>query len=321
MKLTYMIPGVVVANLLLLPLAVPAQSVTTTPPKPVAMAMAMPGAFTALLTSPMGSRAASGIATLTGTTVTVSWRDDTPGSRRMWSVRRGTCAQDDGPLGANEARGNLSVDGTGRGTGSASLTVLPNAEHPLHVVVHDVAAAEASTAAGPAEAEILACGVLWDGTQHSRPVRRAATAATEHGHPAPTAAASMPAMDHAAMGHAAMKAPADEVKASGTDAMGEATHDMHATHNRPAVSMPALRDSSAVHLRKIYRMMLADPVIRERVAADSGLRQLVSKTLASPAKPASRNKPAPAKAAPAPKPGMDPSMDHSKMKGMKKPPA
>jgi hypothetical protein len=74
----------------------------------------------------------------------------------------------------------------------------------------------------------------------------------------------------------------------------------------------------APQMMELHERMMRDPVIRERVMADTAMRRMMQRSTSAPKKavPAKKvtpaKKPAPAKAAP-PK---SPPMDHSRMPGM-----
>lgn len=108
--------------------------------------------ITILLTGPLGSRSASGTATLSGATIRVTLSGDRPGVTRLWHIHQGTCNHDLGIVGAAAAYPPIVIDAHGDGSATATLGA-PLAPSVGHVVeVHD-------TTAGAALG-VIACGTL-----------------------------------------------------------------------------------------------------------------------------------------------------------------
>ena len=286
----------------------------------------------ALLTDPLGSRAASGTSTVTGTMVRMVWYGDQPGAVRSWSVRRGSCTRDEGLVGEASAYAPITVDASGSASGSANIGAPLAADSQFHLRVQS----SADSPATGAVATTLACGTLRNA---AAPVRAAAKELTTSPNGSKPAAADHSAMDHSMMDHSGMNM-------SGTGASGGA-----AGASSSSTNVSRMDDSTmmAIHMR-----MMADPVIRERVMTDPVLKRMMaqmpgmssmntdmprmtsepaagagatgSTTAASAAaKPATRatrmpaTKPAAkpaAKPATKPAPAAMPGMDHSKMPGM-----
>lgn len=278
------------------------------------MPMPQDGAMTALLTNPFGSRGASGTATVSGTSVRMQWSGDQPGTVRVWSVRRGSCARDDGLVGVASAYAPMAVDASGSALGSASLAVPLAADSQFYVLVQTTT----GSAATSATATPLACGVFGKG---ATPTLAAAELATSPNGSGP-AAGDQSAMDHSTMDMSGMNMS----DRGGTDAS----------------------------LMEIHMRMMADPVIRERVMTDPVLQRMMSgmeamgvnmpgmtnqpagtgaggnvgaaSTAIRPAakaaaRPARRPATTPVtKPTAKPAPAATPGMDHSKMPGMRKPP-
>lgn len=233
---------------------VSAQASGTTPRGHAVMPMGQGGVVSAVLTGIMGSRKASGVATITGQTIHIAWTGDEPGSRRAWSIRRGSCVRDEGVARVVSTYPAMIVDAAGGATGTAALEAPLTTERAMYVEVHD--AAMESTDGPP---ESLACGALGNGT--SMPY--VATASTA------TAGGSMPAMDHATMDHSRMAMPGltkPGVTTAGAT-MPEAT--------MPSMLMSSAGDSTAAALMAIHQRMMADPVIRERVMSDPALQRMM----------------------------------------------
>ena len=285
------------------------------------------GAVSALLTDPLGSRSASGTATVTGNAVRIAWSGDLPGSRRVWSVRRGSCTREQGIVGATSSYAPIAVDASGAGSAVATLDAPLDASTPSHVVVH----------AGGATDVALACGALWNGTTMPQGADHSAHGAPSATPPSvSTGSVDHSAMDHSTMAHSMMSTPGTSMPKTGMSNM----------------SMPMMGDNASKTLMAIHMRMMEDPVIRERVRTDPVLQRMMeqlsmndsssmdmtmpgmtstpaasargaAKTPAakSASKPAART-PAKAAAKPTPKPAAKPAptsmpgMDHSKMPGM-----
>ncbi|WP_310572045.1 hypothetical protein [Gemmatimonas sp.] len=302
------------------------------------MSMPQGGAMTALLTDPFGSRGASGTATVRGTSVLMQWSGDQPGTARVWSVRRGSCARDEGLIGAASAYAPIAVDAAGSARAGASLDAPLAADGQFHVLVQTAADSPSAGAA----ATRIACGALAKGATPARAVTELTTSSN----------GSRPAaMDHSAMDHSSMNMSGSGAASGAADAA------------TPSTSMSGM-GATDTSLMAIHMRMMADPVIRERVMTDPVLQRMMAQmpgmsamdldmdmpgmkrapsgsgaaarakatgTTAEPAarpavKPATRAatrpaaKPA-AKPASKPAPAAMPGMDHSKMPGMRKPPA
>ena len=327
-----------------------AQATASMPASHAGMPMQQGGAFTALLTSPLGSRGASGNATVSGTAVRVIWSGDQPDAVRVWSVRRGSCARDEGLVGAPGAYPAMTVDASGSASGNAILGASLAGDGEFHVLVQ--------SSAGPptadATATIIACGVLGNAAAPTSAVGRELTTSPNGSKPA--------AVDHLTMDHSTMDHSATNVSSTGASSPA-------AGASSPSMNMSGMGDTDT-SLMAIHMRMMADPVILERVMSDPVLQRMMAqmpgmssmdmdmagmtsapagsgaaataktaRTMAKPvAKPATRaaakpakkpaTKPAAkpaAKPAPAAMPGMDhskmPGMDHSKMPVSRKPPA
>lgn len=283
--------------------AVLAAQTSHTMPARASSAIADSAAVSSLLTSPLGSRGPSGFAVLSGRTLRVEWTGDRAGSARPWSIRRGSCARDEGELHASAALAPLTVDASGKASAIAELEA-PMPPGKAYLVVHN-------STADP-EPVVLACGSLSNG------------AAPED---------MEGAMDHSAMDHSTMD---HSTTAMGTPpANGEHAH----ADTSGMETAGTTHDQRSSGLMAIYARMMADLVIRERVRTDPVLQRMIddldvdsakmpiidaivmpkTPTAKSSAKKAPASKPA-VKKAPKPIPAM-PGMDHSKMPGMKKPPA
>ena len=269
------------------------------------MPMQPGGPVSGLLTSPSGSRGPSGTVTVTGTTVHVVWAGDQPGTTRAWSLRRGSCARVEGIVGAATSYNALVVDAAGTAQGTATLSAPLATDSAVVVVVQPLP--------NEANSPVLACGSISNGVRLARGAPSVDRATMDRA-----------TMDHSTMDHSTMKAPA---------------------MNRSGMNMSGAADSGAAGLRAIHLRMMADPVIRERVRTDPVLQRMLADLPAGEAsitsmdmpgmtgaaatqsdtKPAAKRAPAPSKptAKPKAKPAPDPmaGMDHSKMPGMRKPPA
>ena len=295
-----------------------------TMPNHSGMPMAQGGSVAALLTGPLGSRSASGTATIAGTTIRITWSGDLPGSRRPWSVRRGSCGRDEGIVGAAVSYAPIAVDAVGKGSSAVTLDAPLSANSAFHVVV--------DSSVSDAKSVQLACGSFSNG---SLAMPRAA------GGMRPTAArgATSTPMDHAGMDHSGMQMPgarSDSI-ASGAQMTG--------------MNMSIVSDSASAMLMTIHLRMMADPVIRERVRSDPVLQRMLDQMASSHVSTASTSAPTatPKRASPRagitsrvpatksvvkptakpsatpkpttkPAPPSMPGMDHSKMPGMRKPP-
>ena len=282
--------------------------------------------MTALLTSPLGSRAESGAVSVTGTTVQMTWVGGAPGAMRTWSVRRGTCSRDEGLLDALNGYAPITLDDSGRATRTATLDRALSADATFHVLVQTPDAAPAATARG---ARTVACGAL----NVPAPAVRAPTERTDSPNGSKSSTVDHAAMDHSMMDHSGMNMSGMSMSATSPSASpgGSTGVDLQV----PSKMMPATSDSM---LMAIHKRMMADPVIQERVLSDPVLLRMmaqipameasVSATQASPAesaktprKPAAKPVAKPsAKPVSKPTPAAMPGMDHSKMPGMGKPP-
>ena len=289
------------------------------------MPMQQGGVMSALLTNPFGSRGASGTATVSGTTLRMNWSGDQPGTVRVWSVRRGSCARDEGLVGVASTFAPIAVDASGSGSGLANLGAPLATDSQFYVLVQTATGSPATSAT----ATPLACGVFGKGATPAQAVTKLTTSPN---------VSRRAAVDHSAMDHSAM------------DMSGLNMSDMGGT------------DTSlmAIHMR-----MMADPVIRERVMTDPVLQRMMggmsgmkvmgtdiagmtnepagmgaggnvgaastamrpaAKAAAKPAPRAAAKPPAKPVAKPVakptakPAPAAMPGMDHSKMPGMRKPP-
>lgn len=110
------------------------------------------GERAATLSGPMGSRGASGTASLTKSDLTITWSGDQPGSSRGWALHRGSCGHDQGMIGSVSSYPALSVDAHGSAAGAAHL------EYPLSNGVSYFLALHA--AATDSMSAIIACGGL-----------------------------------------------------------------------------------------------------------------------------------------------------------------
>jgi len=245
------------------------------------------GPVSGLLTSPMGSRGPSGTVSVTGTTAHVAWAGDQPGTARAWSLRRGSCTRLGSIVGGATVYQALVVDALGTAQGTAALDAPLDTDSAVVAVVQSL----------PNEAPMLACGSISNGVSLARgapPVDHAT-------------------MDHSTMDHSGMDSSGRH--SSGMDSSGMNMSGM----NMSGRNMSAAADSGAAVLRTIHERMMADPVIRERVRTDPVLQRMLAdlrggEATRPAAKPLSK---------PKAKPAADPmaGMDHSKMPGMKTPPA
>ena len=210
------------------------------------------GGDTALLTGPLGTRTPTGAAVVEGRTVRVTLAGDQPGSTRLWYLHRGSCARDEGMVGAARAYRPIAVDAHGSGSGSVTLDAPLAEDRDYYVAVH-------ASATDPTS-DVIACGPLM------KAARRAGQLGARKTDTLPVG--NMPAMDHAAMGMAGTAMP-------GTAMPGTAMHGMGGM-----VGM-AGTDSMAALLMAVHRRMMADVVIRERVMTDPVLRSMLARMPAS----------------------------------------
>lgn len=110
------------------------------------------GDRTAAVTGPMGSRGATGMASLTGSHLTIEWSGDQPGSNRGWALHRGSCGKDQGMLGAVSSYPPLTVDAHGNATAAAHLEAPLGKDTRYFVAVH--------AAATDSMSGMIACGGL-----------------------------------------------------------------------------------------------------------------------------------------------------------------
>ena len=286
---------------------------------------ALDTAVTALLTNPLGSRSASGTATVIGNAVHIAWSGDVPGSRRIWSVRRGSCTREQGIVGVTSNDAVITVDASGAGRAVVTLNAPLESASPMHVVVHaDGAADNAADDAADGAADVaLACGALWNGTPMRPDVDHRSHGAPSATPPSVSAGTvDHGAMDHSTIDHAAMRTT------------GASLHDTGTLDS----NLPATVDSAWSALMAIHRRMMADPVIRDRVRTDPLLQRMLEqfsvhdstsmhKSMPAMSKPGMSSapatsarrgakKPATKKPAAKPAPTSMPGMDHSTMPGM-----
>jgi hypothetical protein len=293
----------VLAGALWAPAAISAQMAATVA-NHAFMAAPDSAAVISLLTSPLGSRGPSGSAVLSGKALRIEWTGDQPGNTRMWAMRRGSCARDEGALSESEKFAPLAVNASGNASASAELAA-PVPPGNVYLVVHS----------SPTEPEpvVLACGSLSN---------------------VGAVGASEGAMDHSAMDHSAMDHSRMNMGAANSRVRIEnaGTSEMN--------MVGSANDSLYSRLMAIHTRMMADPVIRERVLTDPVLQRMIGDTHAdssqmnmtgtevapkTPIAKSTTKRAAPSKpsAKPAPKPASQamPGMDHGKMPGMKMPPA
>lgn len=208
-------------------------------------------ARSALLANLLGSRGATGTATVNGTSVQLRWSGDQPGAVRVWSVRRGSCARDEGLVGAPGAYPAITVDASGSASGRANLGASLAADGQFHVLVQSSAGAPAAGAT----ATTLACGVLGNTAAPIGADVRELTTSPNGRKPA--------AVDHSTMDHPSMNM-------AGTGASNGAV----------GASTPNMRKSvmgeTDTSLMAIHRRMMTDPVIRERVMSDPVLQRMMA---------------------------------------------
>lgn len=291
------------------------------------------------LTGALGSRSASGTATLRGRTVSIEWSGDEPTRARGWRLRSGSCGQRDQVTGADVHDTPMTTNAAGKASGVASLEASTDTTTALSVIV--------LSAPNDASASQLACGSF-------------ALPFAAQGHEAMSgmsndmSAARRSAASDSTMNHAKMDKSQGTTANTADSQMDHAKMDMHDSAKPPnakddmasmkddGATMPSPRDSSTTTLLKIYRRMLADPVIRERVMTDPALQLLLSptspanglmkkthrdagapdrsadlSTTPSSAKPTIRK--ASPKSVSKPSPAPMPGMDHSKMTPKRKP--
>lgn len=201
-----------------------------------------------LLTGPLGSRSPTGSASLTGMTVRVTISGDRPGVARTWHVHRGTCGRNDGVVDAAGGYQPLAIDARGAGSATATLEAPLAGDAGYVLDVHDTSPS--------ATLDAIACGVLTrpPAIGDYRDWARSGMAAV-NGMAAMPGMANMPGMATAAHGNASWPSP------------------------MPSSAVPS--DSLASLLMSAFDRMVADPVIRERVATDPVLRGLVARLAAS----------------------------------------
>ena len=315
--------SLVFANTFFVPAVMSAQAADMVPTHS-SMTARDSAALRSLLTSPLGSRGPSGSAVVIGKTLRIEWAGDQPGSARTWSVRRGSCARDEGAWHASTELTPLTIDAAGKAETSAELGV-PMPLGKAYLVVY-----QSSSGSEPV---VLACGALSNG------------AAVED---------SDAAMDHSAMAHSAMvpfskdlpKTDPSKTDHWAMDHSGMAMGTVKAGGERESAGLSRMdmagssHDSVASGLMAIHERMMADPVIRERVRTDPVLQRMINELhtdlakmrladpTVAPKTPTAKSTPKRAAASkpvvkPTPKtaaPAM-PGMDHSQMPGMKKPPS
>ena len=102
-------------------------------------------------------RKAHGTATVTptkdgtGTEVSVTLADDTPGATRPWHIHAGTCEKGGGVVGGGRAYASIVINDKGQGAAKATLAVALADTATYYVNIHDAAAAMGI---------IVACGDL-----------------------------------------------------------------------------------------------------------------------------------------------------------------
>ncbi len=77
----------------------------------------------------------------TGTEVSVTLDDDTPGAKRPWHIHTGSCEKSGGVVGGGRAYAPIVIDDNGHGTGKATLAVALADTTTYYVNIHDAAAA------------------------------------------------------------------------------------------------------------------------------------------------------------------------------------
>ena len=87
----------------------------------------------------------------TGTEVTVTLADDTPGATRPWHIHTGSCEKSGGVVGGARAYAPIVINDKGQGAGKATLAVALADTTTYYVNIHDAAAAMGI---------IVACGDL-----------------------------------------------------------------------------------------------------------------------------------------------------------------
>lgn len=326
---------ITISILLTTVVAIGSHAEAQTTPNHANMAMSAPSAITTtVLSGPLGSRSASGSATVTGQVVQLSWNGDTPGAVRAWSVRHGTCSAVGAMIGTTASYAPISVDAKGNGAAAVTLGAPLNMSEAFHIAVH---------AASEPNSERLACGSLSSGPDVASITSANNMAGMDH--------SIMIGMDHSNMPGMNPNKPAMDSTMAGMNHAGM----NHALMNATSTPLTPMSDSASAILLAIHQRMLADPVIRERVATDPTLQRMmeqlsdmemsssgmntstaremssesavgVKRNTGVPAKKSTPTSPAkaatkapvkePVKAA---TPSM-PAMDHSKMPGMKKPP-
>ena len=259
--------------------AAAAQTGGTTPDR-AGMQMTAGSGVSALLTSVLGTRSASGMATVEGRTVRVTWTGDQPGSTRPWYVHRGTCTRDEGMIGAASAYRPITVDASGSGASTATLDVPLTAGNTYYVAVHGSA-----TPATDPKANVIACGALTDGS-----MRMAQPSGQQAG---TTSMASMQhgSMQHGSVQHGSMQTGTTQ---TGTPQMGTTQTGNAAAMDHSAMAMPSTpqsgtsmpgmpgmsgmrsTDSASASLMAIHMRMMADPVIRDRVMTDPVLQRMMA---------------------------------------------
>lgn len=335
--------GTVVACAMVVGLRADAQ---TSPATTAHNGMAMPtqpSPVVTVVTGPLGSRSASGSATVTGQRVQLVWSGDTPGSVRAWDVRSGPCGAGGLPVTATPTYQSIAVDAKGNGSAAVTLNTPLNFSEAFHIAVR---------ASSDVNAEQIACGSLASGSHMAgSPAMHQVSGMSNHasaGH------------DSAGMDHSKMPGmtPARAAMDSTMGAMDHSSMD-HSAMSAGAGTAKPLSDSASIMLMAIHNRMMADPVIQERVKTDPTLQRMLEKmhgmevsvshergaglhgtnstpeagvkrsavdpaqkpTVAAPKKspakaPAKAAAKEPTKPATPPMPGMD----HSKMPAMKKPP-
>jgi hypothetical protein len=77
----------------------------------------------------------------TGTEVSVTLDDDTPGATRPWHIHTGSCEKAGGVVGGGRAYAPIVINDKGHGTGKATLAVALADTTAYYVNIHDATAA------------------------------------------------------------------------------------------------------------------------------------------------------------------------------------
>ncbi len=277
--------SIILLPLLLVPATIHAQAAGDTHDH-TSMSMQPASASSILLTGPMGSRAVNGTATIAGQTVTIALHGDRAGTNRSWQIRRGSCAQSDGVLGASSTYAPVPIDASGNGSASVTLTSPLPVNEPVHVAVLESSSAASAT---------VACGYLVKGQMkpamdHSKMnMGGGAMAGMDHSK-MDMSGGAMAGMDHSKM-----------------DMDGDDTSTLRTIHER-MMADPVIRERVA-----------SDPVL-QKLIKDLPAASAKTKARKSPATKTGTGKKAIPQKVVKPVPAPMSGMDHSKMPGMRKPP-